>query len=369
VVLALLFLFEKKKKLASLNFKLFLPLVLFVFLNCAIAKIPVAAFLKWIKFLELGFVSYLVFSDKRLDIKRTIAIPLAAASIFVVVLAMSQLLLQGSIGGPMYFFGERTFNSGTPGISLYSIFGRSLLRPYATFSHPNSLAGFAGVTFLVLLGLTRRLGQKSQVLYTGAASSLAALFLSGSKAAFLGIGAAAAFYILAKGGKKFFLRSLVSAAVLVLLISLLSPVVSGEINKNGIVFSERVGQRLTLAEVSGRLYSQKPASGWGLNNFIPAASGVKTKELYSWFFQPVHNVPLLVLVETGIVGFGLFSWYTVSLAKRAAHAPSYFGLCLVFILVTASLDHYWMTLQQNQLLLAVLIGLMYRQKSKVFLLN
>jgi O-antigen ligase len=124
-----------------------------------------------------------------------------------------------------------------------------------------------------------------------------------------------------------------------------------------------------LADVAGRLYSQKPFVGVGLNNFIPRAAGVKTLSYYSWYLQPVHNVPLLVLVETGLVGFTLFVWFLFKLIKRSAATSVFFALSIVFILVTAFLDHYWLTLQQNQLLLAVFIGVIYRANKKRFLLN
>src|SRR6185369_2209751 len=61
-----------------------------------------------------------------------------------------QFLLGRSIGGIFYLLGERTFNISTPGIALVNILGKNFLRPYASFPHPNSLAGFLGVAIIFL---------------------------------------------------------------------------------------------------------------------------------------------------------------------------------------------------------------------------
>jgi len=367
--LAFLWLFEKKSKKATRIF-LFLSLLgLFASVNILLADLAMAALFKWLKVGELIFVAFIVFQDKSLDIKKTIVRPLTFAAVFVFLVAVAQVVLQRSVGGPLYFLGERTFNSGTPGISLYSIFGKSLLRPYSTFSHPNSMAGFAGVALLFLIGLGRELKEKGLVLYLGAAAFLGTLLLSGSEAAIGGLFLVTVLYVLGRERKELFGKILLTAAAIMVFASMLLPLVANKTLSEKIVFSERVGQRLVLADLAGRLYAQKPLVGLGLNNFIPETVELKAADYYSWVLQPVHNVPLLVLVETGMVGFGIFVLFLFRLIKKAMVMPIFFGLAIIFILITALVDHYWLTLQQNQLLLAVFIGIIFRQNKRGFLLN
>ena len=44
--------------------------------------------------------------------------------------------------GWWWIFGERSFSLATPNIAAIDLWGQKFLRPYATFSHPNALAGW-----------------------------------------------------------------------------------------------------------------------------------------------------------------------------------------------------------------------------------
>ena len=109
-----------------------------------------------IKFLEFSFLVFFVASNfKNLD-KKILFASFLIGIIFESLLSFLQYLNQGSIGGFFYFFGERAFNSQTPGIANASINGQLFLRPYATFSHPNVLAGFLVIAMLYLFLLLKR---------------------------------------------------------------------------------------------------------------------------------------------------------------------------------------------------------------------
>ena len=341
----------------------------FVFINSFYALLPIVSVYKWAKIAELIFVGYLVYQDRKIDVAKSIAKPLALALILVFLLAFVQFLSQRSVGGPLYFLGERTFNSGTPGISLYSVFGRTFLRPYSTFSHPNSMAGFAGASFLFLVGIYLGLRQKKSILLLGVTASLASLILSGSKASFVGLILVAGAYYLFRQRKKLFGKVLAAISLCVVLGSVLLPVFAHWILGKNVVFSDRVSQRLVLADLAGRVFSQNPVQGVGLNNFIPTAAQLRSEGRFPWILQPVHNVPLLVLTEGGIAIFVVWFWLIFRFIKSLKRKSIFFGLIIIFILITASADHYWFTLQQNQLLVAILLGVILRKNNKDFLLN
>src|SRR5205823_5918646 len=87
-------------------------------------------------------------------------------------------------------------------------------------------------------------------------------------------------------------------------------------------------RREELAEIALKHFYSSPLFGVGLNNFLIATA---TSELItgpSRFLQPVHNIFLLTLSETGLVGFLGFLLLVIAalrnlLKKRKLLAPRY----------------------------------------------
>ena len=126
-------------------------LVVFAVINVLGAANYNVAFLKWVKFAELAFLVLYIVYKKDFDLNEWLKFPLLLSLIFFGIIALAQFYFQKSLGGFLYYFGERSFNASTPGIALYSILGKTGLRAYSTFSHPNSLAGFFAVGFILLI--------------------------------------------------------------------------------------------------------------------------------------------------------------------------------------------------------------------------
>jgi len=125
---------------------------------------------------------------------------------------------------------------------------------------------------------------------------------------------------------------------------------------------ESVSQRLQLIKVAILMIKDNPVSGVGLNNFV-----VRLPEYWqsgqTRLLQPVHNIYLLILTETGLVGFLIFFWFLVLTFKRLLHCYNVALLiALSAILVLGLFDHYWFTLQQNQLLATTVFGLAWGSK-------
>jgi hypothetical protein len=135
-------------------------------------------------------------------------------------------------------------------------------------------------------------------------------------------------------------------------LSLLMPLASPSILNVFPGVSQNLSQRLDLATISGKLISQNFFLGGGLGTFIINASRVRGLA-NPWLLQPVHNMFLLVFVETGLIGllFFCFVFYKVFIKNP---------LLFIFIIITGLTDHYWLTLQQNLLLLSILFGLSAR---------
>lgn len=83
----------------------------------------------------------------------------------------------------------------------------------------------------------------------------------------------------------------------------------------GILLSEQIQERAAEDTLSVRAYlneialsmtESEPLVGIGLNTFVETMRDYDRRNVYAYFPEPVHNIFLLTMAETGIVGLGLF---------------------------------------------------------------
>lgn len=297
-------------------------------------------FLKTLEVLAL----YPVFRHRFTKYRQHIILGFAFGAIIQAGLALMQLLNHRSIQGIFYFLGERYMNLSTPGIAKASLAGTELLRPYGTFSHPNSLAGFFLLVYVLFLTgsfITNRLLRYSVIFL---ASML--VFFSFSKNAILAYLAVTFIYaVREKTGCRVCSLARTLSPVLLAGVFLLAQTDPASFEK-----------RITLLRESLILIMRYPPAGTGLGSYLVASQHFAS--IYPYFFlQPVHNIFLLFSAEAGVpvfLGslFILFSW----IKKHIAYTP--FLLAVVAVCMTGMFDHYWLTLQQNMLLLPVIFGIM-----------
>jgi O-antigen ligase len=76
------------------------------------------------------------------------------------------------------------------------------------------------------------------------------------------------------------------------------------------------GMRLTIDRDSIRMFRDKPVLGWGLRTFPVVYPQFRT--FYTNFFvNEAHNDYLQLLVETGLLGFGVMVWFMIVLYRTA----------------------------------------------------
>jgi O-antigen ligase len=333
--------------------------VVFAVINCVFSSSPPVSVYRWFKVAEYSFAAYYFFRQDILKLSSVIKI-LFWSSITFSLIGIFQFLKGATIGGPLYYLGERTFNMGTPGIALVSLNGVEHLRAYSTFSHPNSLAGFLGavVLFILLSGKLRR----SFFNFFGLLIILVSFLLSFSISAYLGIFLAFSFYLFSKN-KGFFRRAVITSFFLLVLGSLLLPLLSPWFLERFPFVGQNIGERLDLAYLAGKMISQRFLIGVGLGTFIVNLPLFKGIFSYSWLLQPVHNIFLLVLSETGIVGLLIFCFAVYkTLVTQLKSKTLYLILPVLFILFTGLFDHYTLTLQQNMLLFSIFMGISFNVK-------
>ncbi|MDO8461017.1 MAG: O-antigen ligase family protein [bacterium] len=340
------------------NFKFQISLfVAFLAIGIIFSKSPALGFYGLLKILEFGFFGFYT-----ANYLRGASFYFVIGIIFESLLGIAHYLNQGSIGGILYFFGEREFNQNTPGIANASINGELILRPYGTFPHPNVLAGY----LIIAMAIMSEKFNPSTKLRTGVKSSKSekaiygfsillgtvALFLTMSRIAILLWIA----FLFVKIYSMFKYKS-ISLLVLItfLAIILFSPLSQRFININPM--DESVQLRKELIQTSLVMIEHNPLFGVGLNNFL-----VNTTS----YLQPVHNIYLLIASEIGLVGFAFFVWFIMTTYIRVKRQKTKDKrqklIILSMVLVLGMFDHYFLTLQQGQLLFSFILGLCWQGK-------
>ncbi len=326
----------------------FIPIVLFIILNIFIAANHFVAIYKWAKVLEFGLLGWYIVKTK--PAFSFIIYHLSFGILFSSVLAIAQFFFQHSVGGPLWWLGERTFNVDTPGIARFDFFGREYLRAYATFPHPNVLGGFLAVTLPILISNVKfpMSNQKKKFpifkIITIVLGFIALLLTFSRSAIFIGV---VGIVLWKKVKRKSLTTVLIGIVVGFAVLFGIWHLAFGIPQAESLV----VRQQLNAAAIN--MWQQSPLFGVGLGNFlVKLPETLPSRAVY--FLQPVHNIYLLVLAETGIVGFLFFAWVLLKIFMRP------FGiwhLAFGIFLAVGLIDHYPLTLQQGQLLFAIFLSL------------
>jgi hypothetical protein len=342
-------------------------LIVILAISTFLSRSPEAALygsFKYLEFLLFGYsLSYIL---KRKDIS-TIMACLAAGALSVSLLTLAQFYFQSSIGGLFYFFGERSFSPSTPGIALFNIHDTTLLRPYATFAHPNLLAFYLFMTniFLLMYIRTRQLSGKSIVFLAITILSSVALFLTFSRVILVLYGAFLVYYLwnLAQNRLKILALLFVCALIGTYLSFYSDRFFSEQFLVRDSMF------RFDLFSIGLDIFTKNWLFGTGAKNFFVHASSY-FHTFSPIFLQPVHNAYALWFVELGIGGGVLGILFLVKSLKRIGTYISLkqdkFSISLVWtflgILIVSFIDHFFITLQQGLLMGSIVLGLIWIRK-------
>ncbi len=359
------FLISNKKQIFN---KKNLIILLFIIINILVAQNRWIAIYKWIRVGQLVWFGFFVYKNKDL-VKRMLIWVLPIWICIESVLAIGQIAKGGSLNGFWWWLGERSFDFNTIGIAQMSMANYGIVRAYGTFSHPNSLAGF------LLVSLVLWVKYKSSpnpffdktgpyfnninwwgVVWFG----IVGIILTGSRTVWF-LGVLSLFWLLwgrfkvIKNKGKMLLLVIIMLFGVYKMIDYNYPIQNflGGWDENGLL---KRGQ-LNLAAIE--MVKKSPLFGVGLNNFLVNLPDYQYNNQIFWF-QPVHNIGLLLLSEIGVFGLIVFGsqFVFVNKIKRIITSKEkttwlIFGI----IFVTGMVDHYWFTLPQNMWLLALILGI------------
>ncbi|MFH1745130.1 MAG: O-antigen ligase family protein [bacterium] len=271
------------------------------------------------------------------------------------------------------WFGLAAHSASDMGASVIEVAaGGRWLRAYGFLDHPNMLGGLIAVGLLFAIAeLFKNKNNKNNKndLFLLAIISvfLVALFFTFSRATFLGFFTCLAIIIFLMIIKHDLLGQKIALRILLLSVTVFF--IFGNIYQD--IFSARVEveTRLELKSVSDRKEETKIAwnifrdnkfFGVGLANYGFAVKEKLGDERSYADYQPVHNVYLLVLAETGLIGFMFFIWILSYIFIKQCRRGYLQISLLVLILIMFMFDHWWWSLHFGIFLFWFVLGVIYR---------
>lgn len=346
------FFYEVQKKAIKIfltkNFLVFILMTLFVSANILYSDSPSASFLKWFRLIEYSFFAFFIYKKFKVITMVRIIRTIFFSSVLFSLIGLIQTILGKTSG--LWILGERSFTLSTPGIALLPVYGHEVLRSYSTFGHPNSFAGFLGISSILLLYCKKLVNKFLFILIT--LLLLITLVTSASTSALIALVIVVLASIITN--KSYLSLILKLCFVSLFLGSLFLPIISEKFYYSLLGMGDSVVERMQLYSVAGGIISDNFWIGSGLNTFIQNYSFYKPDFIYLWLLQPVHNIYLLIFSETGVVGI---VWFFIVMFKVFFKANKTFQMLLLFVLITGFFDHYWLTLHQNLLIFALLVGM------------
>ncbi len=288
------------------------------------------------QFIIAGFFGVYIASQKLKEVSRIFYWGLTLCVLAEAVLAVGQFIKGATVG--FWILGERTFSLSTPGIAKFDFYGRDFLRPYSTFPHPNVLAGFLLVASLSLYHLFYP-SMKNFLIWTFFASGLVILLTVSRSAIFILF--ISSLVLLKNRGR--LMLAIGAVALLPILYTRYFSLLTFD--------NLALLRREEFFQIAFKQWVENPILGIGLNNFIPRAADLLLTGP-SRFLQPAHNIFLLSLSETGLIGtIGLIGLIGYPIFKKR------FSIIWGAIIFLGMFDHYFLTLPQGYRLLFLVWGL------------
>jgi hypothetical protein len=330
--------------------------------NLVTSSHPVLSLLGIVKGLEMVFWGWYCYHQlQKPEQLRSIVIALAGGIILESFLALGQYWNHGSLGGIWYLLGERTFSSDTPGIANANVNGTLVLRPYGTLPHPNVLAGYLLTGNLFLFAVKNKLSPRLTRLVTliFALSSIA-LISTLSRAPII-IGGILVLYLAIRAflsnstdvqhriKNRFISYGTLVNILLVGVMMLFFPPLAGRFISTSLG-EEAFVQREILVRAALEMLASHPFLGTGLHTFITALPTYLQSAGPVMLLQPVHNAILLLTAETGLIGQLCIVYFISRTLLELKKKSFYHALPLLVLLLLSMTDHYFITLQQGQML-------------------
>ena len=383
ILILIFFIFENRRRINKhLNLRKNLIKIELVFLTFLILITgiinsinPLAGVYGFVKLTEVLFLISYTAKNFRNANRNIVFSCFVFGVFFESVLVILQYLNQGSLGGVLYYLGERSFNAQTPGIANASINGNLIMRPYGTFSHPNVLSAYLFVLMYLIIVYIKKetLGFKNIIAYLTLLLGTLSLILTMSRVSIFAWVLLMFVFLAMSFWKKTRISFLKTANFEFmnnkkLILLLFATIVFLYLSPSSVRFFETnfsdqtFTKRQNLIKDASLMVYKSPALGTGLNNFLTSLPAIQKQQGQQIYLQPVHNIFFLVLSETGVIIFMLFLYFLFLTFNKIREQKNNSYLILFFsILFLSIFDHYFFTLQQGQILFAIVFGIFWSE--------
>lgn len=358
------------------------------------SRIVGLSFYQLLKLAEfIGFYFYLRSAFRGVFEFRKTLMVIITSGIFQAAIAIAQYLKQGSLG--LRLFGESPLSINATGVAVFIADSQKYLRAYGTTPHPNVLAAWLFLAifafyFYYFYYWRKQAGNyvidvgksKSPILHDCAKSGICllgiyivllfGLFFTFSRVIIFlwALGVAVGGLLLFKEGLQGFWADIKQRLVAVIIVTLITgglfAVLFWPQVKSRVLISageEAVTQRIFYNKIAESVTAANPVLGIGIGQFVPQLM-TKLKHWPVYFYQPVHNIYLLIASEIGLIGlvsFLLFLfWIFFGFVKKTGLKRPYHFSFLIFafsFLLMGLFDHFLWTLQQGSLIFWMTLAL------------
>lgn len=323
---------------------------------------PVALIAEAHLWLFFGFYLYLINEVK--DTTR-ILWPLLWGIALQAAWGVAQFVANSSLG--LSWLGESVLNPQQVGVPVIELNGFRQLRAHGMLPHANVLGGWLVAAFPPLLywfAINKNSIIKRMIV---AALGLVAMgvALSFARGAWLvfvlsliGIGLFWAF-----GGFKRKLWIVVGIGLMFLLVLLTQyRYVSSRFDLNNRLEEISIEERLASISTWRDVFEKNAVRGAGLGNYTLAMQQIEPNQP-SWWYQPVHNIYLVIAGELGVVGLAIWLWLVGAVLLieywiwRHNRTLAVMSVPINSLLLLGLMDHWPIALQQGKLLIFFALAL------------
>lgn len=385
IAFLIFFFWTKKKKIkparSHLNYRLFIIFLSYLLLTLPFSLAPLLSFVKLLTFIIVILVVYLS-RQSQLSF-RTSTLAFLGGATTSSLLGLWQFVTQQSFVSKWLGLAEHNANMlGTSVVEAMAPDGimERWLRGYGTLDHPNMLGGFLALSLILASWLwlsrdhtTRKL--ENWFLVISLIILSAGVLVSFSRTAWLvavvGVGIVVWGYIKEKKLNRWReVSSLLGMMVLVitLFLSQYYYIVWPRFNPSLRLEAISVTEREDSLKTSWQIFKNHPLLGTGIGTYTKALAELEPKK-QNWYYQPVHNTFLLLLVETGVFGFLLFLWAIKRLWRSLVKNISAFQKSLILslglgLLLISLFDHWLWSLHFGLMMMGAIIVLLIQLRTR-----
>ena len=332
----------------------------------------------WIVLLEAGVIFLVLIS--RVVSFNGLAWTIIASGFIQATIAITQSLLQVVPGSTIFGMAQQT--ADMLGTSVVETDSSRWLRAYGTFPHPNILGGWLVVSLLSLIAVSRGLVQEVKgakdkitkmrfaIRYLFFAVIVFGLLATFSRSAWLAALIGIGIFIIISIKEKLFRRLAIKLTGILIIVVVLFGALFPDQLSSRINNQDRLEVKSTQERVAGfgeawEVIKQNRILGTGIGNYGLAVHQDIDNSQPSYYYQPAHNVLMLVWAELGIVVLFSILYFLSSIFMRKKRMRILrAGILFLPIIIISLFDHYLWSLYSGMMILMVYFSIFFLKLGK-----